>query len=844
MIIKNPSRLCSTLVFSYCSVAALLGTSAHAQEEPEQDKVSKTRPIEEIIVTAQKREQSLHDVPTSLVVISGDIVEANNVADGFDLIKYIPGLGVDDNRAIRTTTLKTRGIGTFTNSIGLQSSNLLVIDGEVLPRQSMLNLGIADIERVEALRGPQGTLFGQNTSTGLIHYVSKRPQRGETSGNIRTQVTEFDGRDVRGTVNLPLNDNWAARFNAQWSEIDGWIDNTQPGNEDYKIGQDEKRAIRGQFLFDDDENLTALFRADYSERDTNCCSQTLVGDININFGASPIIQVQDDGTVVGTTYNTINPESTFETNGGPVTARNREGNFGSTENAGFSMELDYGLGGNKSLTYIGSYRDFELLNGSTFFNLNFPIQRAEFAGNEAVEVVQHELRLSSFGNEKLDWVLGLFYHDTEGQRSEIRDGCIQGNRGFVENGLLAGCYTPQSTNAFLSQFAGANINDADTSVLVPGRTLIGGDFTTNFENFAIFGQLEYQITDKLDATFGFRVLREESSATFSRTDLRTPSDGVGLDTFESVLARAQDDPSFFIRNDEPTQFSNTDEDAIYKAVLGYDFNDNVRVYGSYSTGYKGVSYFVTANTDPAQADQFPTNPEQSTNIEFGLRTNLFDNRLLFNFTYFDLTVEDYQTRAIRVLEENSGLTFAGFVNADEATSTGFEADLIWAINDKLEFSANYANYEAKFEDFANAPVNCPGGTLLDRCSMVGGRNVLDQSGLPFPNNAEEQFLGTLKYEFNLADGWDGNIRAVLRYEGAATPNINEIAQELDPNPSYDIWDLHVAFGNDKLRFNMFVQNLFDDAYTTSQRTDTNGTGFGFFPRDWTRYIGGAVQYNF
>jgi outer membrane receptor protein involved in Fe transport len=816
--------------------------AANAQQNATQTPSSGT--LEEIVVTAQKREQSLQDVPTSIVAIDGDILEANNVQDGFDLIKYIPGLGVDDSREIRTTTLKTRGIGTLTNSIGLQSSNLLVIDGEVLPRQSMLNLGISDVERVEALRGPQGTLFGQNTSTGLIHYVTKRPQLGQLSGTVRTELTEFDGRDVRATLNLPIGDNWAARFNAQWGEIDGWIDNTQPGEESNKIGEDDKKALRGQFLFDNDTNFTALFRADYSERDTNCCSQTVTGDINVDFGPSPIIQVQDDGTIVGTTYNAINPESTFESNGGPVTARNREGNFGSTENAGFSTELSYDFEDNKSLTYIGSYRDFELLNSSTFFNLNFPIQREEFGGNESVEVLQHELRLSSFGNEKLDWVVGLFYHDTEGQRTEIRDGCIAGNRGFIENNELSGCYSPQSTNAFLSQFEGTNIADADTSILNPQRLLAGGDFTTNFENFAIFGQVEYQITNKLDATLGVRFLREESSATFSRTDLRTPAGGVGLDTFDEVLALAQNDPSLFINNTEPTEFSNTDEDAIYKAVLGYDFTDEIRGYVSYSTGYKGASYFVTANTNPADVDQFPTKPEESTNFEIGLRTKLFDNRVLFNVTYFDLTVEDFQTRAIRVIDENAGVTFAGFVNADEATSTGFEADMVIAITDNLEFSANYANYEAKFEDFANAPVNCPGGTLLDRCSDVGGQNVLDQSGLPFPNNAEEQFLGTLTYDYNFSNGWDANIRAVVRYEGAATPNLNEIAQELDPNPSYDIWDLFLGFGNNKVRFNVFVKNVFDDPYTTSQRTDTEGTGFGFFPRDWTRYVGGSVQYSF
>lgn len=143
------------------------------------------------MVSAQKREQALKEVPVSIEVIQGDLLERYNVQDGFDLIKYLPGFGIDDSTEIRTTTLKTRGIGTFTNSIGLHSSNLVVIDGEVLPRQSMLNLSVSDLQRVEALRGPQGTLFGQNTSTGLLHYVTKKPNLAFLGQSPAVQLNLF-----------------------------------------------------------------------------------------------------------------------------------------------------------------------------------------------------------------------------------------------------------------------------------------------------------------------------------------------------------------------------------------------------------------------------------------------------------------------------------------------------------------------------------------------------------------------------------------------------------------------------------------------------------------------------
>ncbi len=842
------SKLHTAILLACCSLSAFTHT-AYAQEETTAKQAkSNSDDFEVILVSAQKRDQALKEVPSSIEVLSGDLIEEIGIDNGFDLVTYLPGFGIDDSSEIRTTTLKTRGIGTFTNSIGLQSSNLVVIDGEVLPRQSMLNLPISDVQRVEAMRGPQGTLFGQNTSTGLLHYVTKKPQLDDrVSGTVRAQVTEFDGTDFSGTVNVPLNENWAARFNAQYSDIDGWIKNTMPGEEDYTIGAKTTKAGRGQLLYDNGEELNVLFRLEYSETDTNCCSLTRLGGINPDFGPRPIVNVKDDGTIEGTTYNRVSPESTFEEAGGPVTSRNAEGNFGRTENFGFSISADYYLNDEITLSYNGSYRDFDLYNSSAFFTINFPVERTAFGGNESVDVLQQEFRISSFDNEKFDWVLGLFYHDTDGQRSEIRDGCIAGNRGFIEGGELTGCYSKQSTDTFLANYA--TTGDDDRSLLTPSRLLNSGDFTTGFENVAIFGQLEYQITEQLDATFGFRLLHEKSDATFARTDLATPSTGVGMETFSEVLELAQTDPSLILRQDAPTKFDNSDTAFIYKAVVGYDFTDDIRGYVNYSTGYKGASYFVTTNTDPADADNFPTDPENSSNFEAGLRSAYFDNDLLFNFTYFDMKVDDYQVRASRVIDEENNIIFAGYVNAAQARSTGIEADVVVKISDKLKWSLNYAYFDARYEDFADTPINCPagdGGLLASRCTTDStGRQSFDQTGLSFPNNAEQQFLSTISYSTQIADtGWNANTRAVWRYNGSHTQSINELAFGESANPSSSIWDGYLSVSKDNLQFSVFIKNLFDKSYTTRQRINSEGFGEAFYPRDWSRYVGASVQYSF
>ncbi|WP_043317013.1 TonB-dependent receptor [Microbulbifer sp. HZ11] len=839
---QSPKSMHSLLMLGCCSVATLFNV-AIAQEVETKKKFDETSALEEVVVTAQKREQSVQDVPVSMEVLSGDLIEELGADTGFDIVKYLPGFGVDDNNEIRTTTLKTRGIGTFTNSIGLQSSNLIVVDGEVLPRQSMMNLAIADVERVEALRGPQGTLFGQNTSTGVIHYVTKRPQLGEFYGSAKAELTEYNGRQVSSAVNLPINDNWAARINVQHGEQDGWIRNEYPGGED--VGAEEKSGIRTQFLYDNGTDLSALVRMDYSERDTNCCSMVKT-EISREYGPKPVVRI-DDGVVTAAAYNEIDSEPDYNVFGEPVTARNPESNYGSVENTGLSAEVNYDLANGMSLSYLASYRDFELNNSSGFFTFKFPVHREHFGGNESVEVIQQELRLSDFDNETFNWVLGAFFHDTAGQRSEITDGCVGGggasSRGVIEDGVMIGCVSNASALAFINHYS--ETGTQDRSLLEADRNLSAGDFTADFTNTAVFGQLEYQITDRLDATLGFRALHEKGSASFDALWLRPPSDGSGMETFDEVLALSESDPSL-IRNDpEGAKFSDSNTDFIYKAVLGYDFTDNIRAYVNYSTGYKGPSYFVTSNTNPADAEYFPTRPEQSTNFEVGVRSRLLDDKLHLNLTYFDMAVEDYQVRAQRIVDEDSNTIFAGYVNADEVRSTGIEADMVYKLTSDLKVVASYANYEATYEDFADTPVNCPSGTLADRCSVIGGRNVFDQTGLPVENNAQEQALLTVNYNREIGStGWDANLRTVWRYEGDFTPSANMMAQEFDPNADYDVLDLYIGIGNDKLRGNLFVKNVMDESYNTFKFADQWGNQALFYPRDYSRYFGASVTYMF
>lgn len=796
-----------------------------------------------IVVTAEKHEQTRKNVPVSVEVISGEQIETANLISGFDLIRYLPGFGIDSSAEIRTTTLKVRGIGTLTNSIGLQSSNLLAIDDEILSRQSALNGGLVELERVEALRGPQGTLFGENTSTGLIRYITRRPIIGRNSGRIEISAAEYGEMGAKGMANLSLSDDLAIRLNATWNDAGGYIRNIAVPGQD--IGKNETYGFRGQALYDAGLGFHALLRAEYSRTNTNCCASAYLTQPSETRYPALVI---DNGVPSLSSLNAVTPQP-FDPSS-PVVAIN-DTQYGTVDNFGVSGELGFDLNDRLTLTYAGSYRRFEIGNNADTFNTVFPISRLNFGGTETTKSLQQELRLSSYGNDRLNWVVGLFYHDTDGYRQETNDRCSSGAGSTaqprVENGEITGCFTSASINSFLNNYQqNGTLNNA---LLVPDRRLDRGIFSTNFKNMAIFGQLNFRITDQLDITLGGRALHEKSSARFQAFVYRPTLSAEGLDTIDDVAALAANGDSSVIRNangiSASTSLNNKVTRFIYKAVIGYDITDDIRLYANYSTGFKGASYFITTNTNPNDGPNLITKPERSRNLELGIRSNLLDNALSLNVTAFDMTVRDYQLRASRVLDEAAGTFYVGYVNAELARSRGVELDFTIRPIRNLSLYGSFAYFDAFYDKFSNAPVTCPGGTLASRCYTAGGLNLVDQSGLPFPNNSEKQLFLSANYDFRLpVKGWNFAVRGDYRWESDRTKNITQIASNLPASQGQGIADLYLTAYNDRVQARLFVKNLFNKFYATEESVSTIGEYQGYFSRDYKRYIGGSLAFNF
>lgn len=797
----------------------------------------------EIVVTAEKREESRKDVPTSIEVISGETLVESGVQSGFDIVKYLPGFGMDASAEIRTTTLKTRGIGTLTNSIGLQSSNLLAVDDEVLSRQSALNGAIIDLERVEALRGPQGTLFGENTSTGLIHYITKRPKIGENSATVELGLAQYGEMSARGMANIALGDSLAVRLNGSWSDAGAYIKNVgYPGND---IGDTETWGVRGQLLYDPGNGFHALVRAEYSKIDTNCCAFTYLTQPVSNRYPALVIT---NGVATISSLNALAPQPWDPTT--PVVAI-PDNQYGRVKNVGISGEIGADVTDNITFTYAGSYRNFELANNADTFNSVFPISRLNFDNIETTRSVQQEVRLSSYGNDKFNWVVGLFYHDTKGDAVSRNDRCTTGagstGQPRVVNGEITGCFTAASSTAFFNNYRNTGV--LNNALLVPDRRLDRSVFGTYFENMAVFGQATYNLTERFDVTVGGRFLRENSSADFSLATYRPLPTGNGLDTLDEVIARVAAGNTSLLRATggviPSASLSDSVNRFIYKGVLGYDVTDDIRVYASYATGFKGVSYFITSNTNPADGNNLITRPERSRNIELGLRSTLFDRKLALNVTLFDMSVKDYQLRATRVVDALTNTYYVGYVNAELARSRGVEVDFTLRPVRNLSIYGSFAYFDANFDKFANAPITCPGGTLASRCYTAGSLNLFDQSGLPFPNNSEKQLYISANYDVPVgSNGWEASLRGDFRWQSERTPTVTQIALQLPSTPATGIFDLYLGLGNDRVKAQLFVKNLFNKFYVTEEQVSTLGEVQGFAPRDYKRYIGGSLTFSF
>lgn len=358
-----------------CAALSLAAGAALAQEAV----------LEEIVVTAEKREASLQDVPIAIAAVSGEAIERLAIDDIMDLYVQTPGLSF--SRAGGEAQVYIRGVGTDAFGVTIDPSVAMHMDGVYLARPQMGLTQYLDVERVEILKGPQGTLYGRNATGGAINVVSRMPTE-EFEGYVSAGVGSFDRRELEGALSGPLGERWGARFAARYLEDDGFTDDVEPGGAD-EIDDQDLIALRGILAYEADNGIDLTLIADYTDFDSGNRSAKPLDDLSFAI------------------VNGAEPQAFDET-------RNNLPTFHEWEMSGFTATLDIPLSDSVLLTSITGWRDYE---SDFFFNTDgteIEVTRSYF--RYETDQISEELRLASTGGGPLTWLAGAYYlaEDKEG----------------------------------------------------------------------------------------------------------------------------------------------------------------------------------------------------------------------------------------------------------------------------------------------------------------------------------------------------------------------------------------------------------------------------------------------
>ncbi|TAL31438.1 MAG: TonB-dependent receptor [Phenylobacterium sp.] len=428
----------------------------------------------EIVVTAQKREERLQDVPLAVSVVSGDAIAASGAVNLEGAQRLIPTLSIRKAGTSLNQVIFLRGVGTSTFSIAGEPSVSSVVDGVVYSRAGEAFSDLVDVERIEVLRGPQGTLFGKNSSAGVINIVTKRPGAGSyVEAGYGSNGDEFR---LRGAVDAPLGAGVQARVTGFYGTYGGNIRNLTTGS---RVNGYERYGVRAIVEAEATENLTLTVIADYRKADDDCCAQ-IIGNVPTNLAAQVLPSPRRDKSRF---VNQNLVTSTIE------------------ESGGVSLQADYDLGGHV-LTYIASYREWdnkEIRDGDWLPQPYVGLNELHDFGPTTSNTLTQEIRIASPADQTFSYVLGAYYSRAETDRV------------FTRN--VASCtLAPAPTTLTPCSAPGA------VTTRISGSTTHG----SVFKNYALFGQGTWNLSDSLRLLGGLRLSSDKLEAYLSRTGTAGP----------------------------------------------------------------------------------------------------------------------------------------------------------------------------------------------------------------------------------------------------------------------------------------------------------------------------------
>lgn len=809
--------------FAFLAGCGSAGTAAPNDAAAER---AVTQELAEVVVTANKRVERLQGVPASIVAVTADVMEKQQILQIQDFAQFAPSLNFQGGDEARLFNFSIRGVGSESTSVGVEPSVSTIVDGVVYTRPGSAFDGLGDLERVEVLNGPQGTLQGKNASAGAVSIVTKRPNRTEFEGKVEAILAQQNEQSVALTLSAPINDKWAYRFHGYGKSADGQVINVVNGK---TLNDVKGYGFRGKLEFEPASGVNLLLAADYTHRDSPCCAEPIRTP-----AASGNVTAAFTGAPVGPDSKAVNFDTVME---------------GSQKNGGLSLEANVELRG-LTLTSVTAYRKFEdyalrdrdgtnaPFTGVTAQQLysatNPGITQAAAAallqkllinpvgfscrGDVCGEInnlemnatFTQEFRLTSPAGGRFDYILGLYYYDSRVER----DFTIGGTRTNIAGNVAF----PTPTTFTVLRPTAYVLSDMITKVDTVDQ--------------AAFGNFNFRPASGLTLTAGFRVLQDQ--VYWNHRRVTSPNgDMIGGGAGTNALGQAAPGanvgtPSWnFIRT-----FS--DSTAIGKLSAKYELTPDRMVYASWARGYKGLALDADMFLTQAGYEALPAAPETSRSWEAGYRSSYLNRRLTFNVTYYDTLFNGYQTSSTGI--DGSGAPVLRSVG--QLFTKGWEVEVAAHPVDGLTLAANAEIGNYKFGDlFVDAVTNLKGGVPLD---------------------APEQKYGFMAlYDFHLG-AWGTSLAANYSHVSKTLfTNINDATKV--PNNLFSPW-IRPAYGvanasfglaspTGKYRATLFIKNLLDEHYVGSLRRISGSVGGAgavaqWLPRDFDRYFGVTLTAKF
>lgn len=737
----------------FCGLALLVGFPIQAAAQ-----------LEEVIVTAQRKAENLQDVPIAISALSAEAIEKSGIHELSSIAVRVPGLSFTAFSPGQNI-VSIRGASSNDDGAGTDGSVAMFVDDVYLGRISNINPELFDLERIEVLRGPQGTLYGKNTIGGAINVVSTRPNLEQFEGKVKVGFGNYGRIDLAGLVTGPLSENLAFKLSGNFRNRDGWVDNKVLNKEQR---DDNTKGLKAQLLYEDDRTEW-LLTFDYNDLDV-----ADMGRVPLRFevGGNPGVFRSGYVEACGDRSN-----SDGSCSAGPIDG------YAKREARGVSSKFVVALTENVELTSITAYREAESdWNMDSIGSPMLPLNNDIF---DITEQISQEFRITGNPNEQINYVAGLWYLGEKTDRTECFD---------LNGGGPAGAPGAATLDAATA--------GTDCTPLTDGSE--GYQQINEADSYALFGQVDIELTERLKLVIGGRYSYEEKSiinrAVTNERLPGTPATGcVGRGNQPGYNASGL---CIIAQNFGPLLVKDSWNAFTPKVSLSFQLRDDANVYVVYSEGFKSGGFAAAPQTE--EDARRTLDQEEATNIEVGFK-GVFGgilrlNASIFRVEYKGLQIQNFGTPANQVGAFGRFLTF----NAGDAEVTGLEAEATVLIGNNLTLAGFFGYNDSEFgtTNIANAAASA------------------DQKG--------NQLLRAPKYKYGFNADW------ALPFSGGSVLNLTGSYNFTDKQrqdlpgyaiqPSFELVDLRLSWTNakDNLEISAWMENALDEEYISHIYTVAGG----------------------